>query len=213
MEPQDPCSHIAGSGRSANPGTTVGDVLGTQRWARLLPIAFVTYSLAYLDRSNYSIAVAGGMKEDLAITGGVAAPYGPYFASISEFLPRQIAAPAFAVVNSSGAIGSYLAGWLDSATGSTSASFLMMASALAVAALIMLWVRAAPAPVGRLGTFRRNLTAFNCPDWCPYLAFGDGEVKGVPVGPVNRRGLLDRHPATVPKDAADHEPWRTGGLA
>ena len=32
------------------------------------PIAFVTYSLAYLDRSNYSIAVAGGMKDDLHIT-------------------------------------------------------------------------------------------------------------------------------------------------
>ena len=35
-------------------------VLGTQRWKRLLPIVFVTYSLAYLDRSNYSLAVAGG---------------------------------------------------------------------------------------------------------------------------------------------------------
>ena len=32
---------------------------------------FVTYSLAYLDRSNFSIAVAGGMKEDLDITAGV----------------------------------------------------------------------------------------------------------------------------------------------
>ena len=38
--------------------------LGTQRWARLLPISFVTYSLAYLDRSNFSLAVAGGMKSD-----------------------------------------------------------------------------------------------------------------------------------------------------
>jgi hypothetical protein len=35
--------------------------LGRQRWARLLPVVFITYSLAYLDRSNYSIAVAGGM--------------------------------------------------------------------------------------------------------------------------------------------------------
>lgn len=68
-----------GGGRSANPGTTVGDVLGNQRWARLLPIAFVTYSLAYLDRSNYSIAVAGGMQKDLNITGGVAALIGAAF--------------------------------------------------------------------------------------------------------------------------------------
>ncbi|MCZ2403750.1 MFS transporter [Paenarthrobacter sp. Z7-10] len=68
-----------GAGRSPNPGTTVGDVLGHQRWARLLPIAFITYSLAYLDRSNYSIAVAGGMKQDLGITGGVSALIGASF--------------------------------------------------------------------------------------------------------------------------------------
>lgn len=53
--------------------------LGRQRWGRLLPIVFVTYSLAYLDRSNYSVGVAGGMKEDLAITGGVAALLGALF--------------------------------------------------------------------------------------------------------------------------------------
>lgn len=55
------------------------EVLGTQRWKRLLPIVFVTYSLAYLDRSNYSLAVAGGMKEDLQITGGVSAFIGAAF--------------------------------------------------------------------------------------------------------------------------------------
>ncbi len=32
--------------------------LGRQRWRRVLPIVFVTYSLAYLDRTNYSIAIA-----------------------------------------------------------------------------------------------------------------------------------------------------------
>src|SRR5690349_766951 len=53
--------------------------LGTQRWRRLLPIVFVTYSLAYLDRSNYSLAVAGGMKDDLHITGGVSAFIGAAF--------------------------------------------------------------------------------------------------------------------------------------
>ena len=54
-------------------------MLGTQRWKRLLPIVFVTYSLAYLDRSNYSLAVAGGMKDDLHITGGVSAFIGAAF--------------------------------------------------------------------------------------------------------------------------------------
>ncbi|MER8033418.1 MFS transporter [Streptomyces bauhiniae] len=36
----------------------------------LMPVAFVTYSLAYLDKSNYAIASAGGMAEDLKLSAG-----------------------------------------------------------------------------------------------------------------------------------------------
>ncbi|MFF9391156.1 MFS transporter [Streptomyces griseoluteus] len=36
----------------------------------LMPVAFVTYSLAYLDKSNYAIASAGGMAEDLRLSAG-----------------------------------------------------------------------------------------------------------------------------------------------
>jgi sugar phosphate permease len=65
---------------SSTPASGGGaDVIGTQRWARLLPIVFVTYSLAYLDRSNFSIGVAGGMKTDLDISSGVAALIGAAF--------------------------------------------------------------------------------------------------------------------------------------
>ena len=53
--------------------------LGRQRWGRVLPIVFITYSLAYLDRSNYSIALPGGMEDDLAITGAVASLIGAAF--------------------------------------------------------------------------------------------------------------------------------------
>ncbi|RCW43203.1 sugar phosphate permease [Halopolyspora algeriensis] len=53
--------------------------VGRQRWMRLLPVAFITYSLAYLDRSNFSIAVAGGMEEDLGITGAMSALIGASF--------------------------------------------------------------------------------------------------------------------------------------
>jgi sugar phosphate permease len=56
-----------------------GAVIGTQRWSRLLPIVFITYSLAYLDRSNFSVGVAGGMKEDLAISSGISALIGAAF--------------------------------------------------------------------------------------------------------------------------------------
>src|SRR3954464_13747826 len=65
--------------REASPMPTTAGTLGRQRWGRVLPVAFVTYSLAYLDRSNYSIGIAGGMKEDLAITGGIASLIGALF--------------------------------------------------------------------------------------------------------------------------------------
>ncbi len=35
--------------------------LDSSRWRRLIPVAFITYSFAYLDRSNYSIGAAGGL--------------------------------------------------------------------------------------------------------------------------------------------------------
>jgi sugar phosphate permease len=38
------------------------------RWYRLIPVAFITYSLAYLDRANFGFGTAGGMAEDLNIT-------------------------------------------------------------------------------------------------------------------------------------------------
>lgn len=53
--------------------------VGRQRWSRLLPIAFITYSLAYLDRSNFSVGIAGGMKTDLGLTSGTSALIGASF--------------------------------------------------------------------------------------------------------------------------------------
>jgi sugar phosphate permease len=51
----------------------------TSRWARLVPIAFITYSLAYVDRANYSIGSAGGLAKDLGITGETNALLGALF--------------------------------------------------------------------------------------------------------------------------------------
>lgn len=53
--------------------------LHSQRWQRLLPIAFITYSFAYLDRSNYSIGAAGGLTRDLHITAMAAGLLGALF--------------------------------------------------------------------------------------------------------------------------------------
>ncbi len=49
------------------------------RWARLIPIAFITYSLAYVDRANYSFGAAGGMARDLGITAGAGSLLGALF--------------------------------------------------------------------------------------------------------------------------------------
>ena len=55
--------------------TSATSALASQRWRRLIPLAFITYSFAYLDRSNYSLGAAGGLKHALHISsapGGAA---------------------------------------------------------------------------------------------------------------------------------------------
>ncbi len=54
-------------------------VLARKRWYRLIPIAFITYSLAYLDRANFGFAAAGGMAEDLNITAAMSSLLGSLF--------------------------------------------------------------------------------------------------------------------------------------
>ncbi len=53
--------------------------LPASRWMRLIPLAFITYSLAYLDRSNYGFGAAAGMARDLHITAGISSLLGALF--------------------------------------------------------------------------------------------------------------------------------------
>ena len=53
--------------------------LAKQRWIRLIPISFITYSLAYLDRANFGFATAGGMASDLNITAATSSLLGSLF--------------------------------------------------------------------------------------------------------------------------------------
>ena len=39
-----------------------------RRWSLLLPVIFISYSLSYLDRANFSFGAAAGMAKDLGIT-------------------------------------------------------------------------------------------------------------------------------------------------
>ena len=50
-----------------------------RRWMVLLPVIFVTYSLAYLDRANYSFGAAAGMAKDLNISQNASAWLGALF--------------------------------------------------------------------------------------------------------------------------------------
>lgn len=52
--------------------TTASGGFWSQARARyLMPVAFITYSLAYLDKSNYAIASAGGMADELHLSAGL----------------------------------------------------------------------------------------------------------------------------------------------
>ncbi len=58
---------------------TIAGILPTKRWGRLIPIAFITYSLAYLDRANYGFGAAAGLAEDLNITPAISSLLGALF--------------------------------------------------------------------------------------------------------------------------------------
>jgi sugar phosphate permease len=50
-----------------------------KRWWYLIPVIFITYSLAYLDRANYGFASAAGIEQDLGITKGMSSLIGALF--------------------------------------------------------------------------------------------------------------------------------------
>ena len=80
----------------------------------------------------------------LVIDGGAMyAPYGPFFAIIPEILPRNVAGGAMALINSMGAlgsfIGSYVVGYLNGATGGFGASYIFMAGSLLLSAILTVW--------------------------------------------------------------------------
>jgi sugar phosphate permease len=111
-------------------------------WPFLIIGALAFAGSFLLGKSNFWLSFAL-----LAIAGGAMyAPYGPFFAWISERLPRNVAGGAIALINSFGAlgsfVGSYAVGWLDSATGTPFVSYLLMAGALLVSGVITLAVGA-----------------------------------------------------------------------
>ena len=54
-------------------------LIAKARWYRLIPVAFITYSLAYLDRANFGFGAASGMAADLGITPAMSSLLGSLF--------------------------------------------------------------------------------------------------------------------------------------
>jgi len=76
------------------------------------------------------------------------APYGPFFAVMPEILPRNVSGEVTALVNSSGALGGFAGTWLvgllKALTGSSISGFLLMASSLTVASIMLMYIPGAP---------------------------------------------------------------------
>ena len=78
------------------------------------------------------------------------APYGPFFAIIPELFPANVAGEITALVNSCGALGSFIGTWfvglLEARTGNSQAGFLLMSTALIVSGVLILCLRKGAVP-------------------------------------------------------------------
>ena len=108
-------------------------------WPLLLVAALSFYCSYLVGTSNFWLSFV------LLIIAGAAmyAPYGPFFAIITEMLPANVTAGAIALINSFGALGSfagaYMVGFLNGATGGFGASYIFMAASLLLSALLTLF--------------------------------------------------------------------------
>jgi sugar phosphate permease len=105
-------------------------------WPFLLVGAIAFYGSYLVGTSNFWLSFAL-----LVIAGGAMyAPYGPFFAIITEVLPRNVSGGAIALINSLGALGSfigaYIVGYLNGLTGNFSASYIFMAGSLFLSAIL-----------------------------------------------------------------------------
>ncbi|MGN6617655.1 MAG: MFS transporter [Ilyomonas sp.] len=105
-------------------------------WPFLLLASLAFYGSYLIGTSNFWLSFV------LLVIAGMAmyAPYGPFFAVITEILPNNVTAGAIALINSFGALGSfagsYLVGYLNGTTGGFGASYIFMAASLLISAII-----------------------------------------------------------------------------
>lgn len=107
-------------------------------WPFLLIASLAFYGSYLIGTDNFWASFA------LLVVAGLCmyAPYGPFFAIITEILPANVTAGAIALVNSLGALGSflgsYVVGYLNGRTGGFGASYIFMAGSLFLSAVIIM---------------------------------------------------------------------------
>ncbi len=105
-------------------------------WPCLLLASLAFYGSYLVGTNNF------WMSFTLLVIAGMMmyAPYGPFFAIITEILPANVTAGAIALINSFGAlgsfVGSYIVGYLNGTTGSFGASYIFMAGSLFISAIV-----------------------------------------------------------------------------
>jgi nitrate/nitrite transporter NarK len=105
-------------------------------------VAAAAFYVSYLaGPAQFQVAYAALIVAGAAIY----APYGPFFAMITDLVPRSAAGAATAMINSFGAlggfVGTYLVGYLNALTGTASASFSLLAASLLIAGILTVLVR------------------------------------------------------------------------
>ncbi len=110
-------------------------------WPFLLAAAVAFYISYLIGPSDFWVSLIF-----LIIAGGcMYAPYGPFFAIIPEIIPRNAAGESMALINSMGALGSFVGaffvGFLNGITGGPGVGFLFMASSLVIAAILTMLVK------------------------------------------------------------------------
>ncbi len=105
-------------------------------WSFLLVASLAFYSSYLIGTNNFWLSFI------LLVIAGTAmyAPYGPFFAILTETLPSNVTAGAIALINSFGALGSfagaYMVGYLNGTTGGFGASYIFMAGSLLLSSII-----------------------------------------------------------------------------
>jgi sugar phosphate permease len=105
-------------------------------WPFLLVASLAFYGSYLVGTNNFWLSFV------LLVIAGMAmyAPYGPFFAILTDILPANVTAGAIALINSFGALGSfagsYLVGYLNGTTGGFGASYIFMAGSVLLSAII-----------------------------------------------------------------------------